>query len=250
MARVSAGTDPATCCPGSGGHDERWLREQVAAALLQASPLEPAQRRHVRAGRADAELKRLPPLLEALVLDLDGELGLLDGLETCFAEQPRRCPRRVPGRESSPGACGSRSVAAAQKRLSGLPPSSKSQTHAATTPPVLTTRPMSRRPATGSVMKCTTSWASAASNVSFGTGSRSAAARCTSTRGCRPRTAATKGSDGSTATTESSPTRLTSSAVSAPGPHPTSTTRRPGVMPTKSANKGASGTEYRPMNRS
>ena len=60
-----------------------------SAALLQASPLGLAQRRDVRAGRTDAEFEGLPPFLEGLVLDLDDELGVLDGLDTCFPEQQR-----------------------------------------------------------------------------------------------------------------------------------------------------------------
>ncbi len=73
------------------------------------------------------------------------------------------CPSLVPGRLASLGAAGSTSCAADQTSDSGEPPPAWSQTQAATTPPDLVTRPMSRNPATGSVMKCTTSWASAAS---------------------------------------------------------------------------------------
>src|SRR5207253_570111 len=73
---------------------------------------------------------------------------------------------------------------------------------------------------------------------------------CTCTPGQRTRTAATKCSEGSTAQTASADNRLTSSAVSAPGPQPTSSTRRPAATPANSANRGASGIEYRPMNRS
>jgi hypothetical protein len=54
--------------------------------------------------------------------------------------------------------------------------------------------------------------------------------------------------DGSTALTDSAPTRLANSAVSAPGPHPTSSTRWPRRTPARSANCAASGSEYRPMN--
>jgi len=50
--------------------------------------------------------------------------------------------------------------------------------------------------------------------------------------------------------TAAGPTRRTSSVTRAPGPHPTSRTRWPGATPTRSAKRGASGTEYRPMNRS
>ena len=43
--------------------------------------------------------------------------------------------------------------------------------------------------------------------------------------------------------------RFTSSAVSAPGPHPTSSTRWPSRTPARPANWAASGSEYRPINR-
>ena len=76
-------------------------------------------------------------------------------------------------------------------------------------------------------MKWTTSWASAASNVPSGNGSCSADARRTSAPGLRARAAATNGSDGSTAATAAGPSRSTSSAVSAPGPQPTSIARWP-----------------------
>src|SRR5262245_10436439 len=70
------------------------------------------------------------------------------------------------------------------------------------------------------------------------------------TSGLRSRAAATNGSDGSIAETAVAPTRLTSSAVSAPGPQPTSSTRAPGAISAKSASNGASGTENLPMKRS
>ena len=74
--------------------------------------------------------------------------------------------------------------------------------------------------------------------------------RWMSTPGLRTRAAATKLSDGSTAETASGPRRSTSSAVRAPGPQPTSSTRWPPDTPARSASCGASGAEYLPMNRS
>src|SRR6476646_686591 len=117
-------------------------------------------------------------------------------------------------------------------------------------PPLRVTRPISRSPATGSVMKWTTSCARAAAKESSAKGSCSAGARRTSTPGFRSRAAATKLSDGSTAATASAPSRRTSSPVSAPGPQPTSRARTPGPTPAKSASSGASGSEYLPMKRS
>jgi len=61
-----------------------------------------------------------------------------------------------------------------------------------------------------------------------GQGSASAAPQRTSTPGIRSRAAVTNDSDGSIALTESVPSFATRIAVSAPGPHPTSSTRCPG----------------------
>src|SRR3954451_1172673 len=99
-------------------------------------------------------------------------------------------------------------------------------------------------------MKCTTSCASAASNMPSANGKVSAGASWTSTSGWRSRAAATNDSDGSTAATFDAPTRSTSSVVSAPGPQPTSSTRWPGPTPARSANCGVRRTEYLPMKRS
>ena len=55
---------------------------------------------------------------------------------------------------------------------------------------------------------------------------------------------------GSAAATDDAPTRVTSSAVSAPGPQPTSSTRWPARTPARSANSGESRREYLPMNPS
>ena len=116
--------------------------------------------------------------------------------------------------------------------------------------PGFVTRAISARPATGSAMKWTTSWASAASKVASGNGRCSAAASRTSTPGNRSRTAATNGLDGSTAVTFAVPRRRPSSAVSAPGPQPTSITRWPAATSARSAICPTSRSEKRPMNRS
>src|SRR5437868_4270810 len=94
-------------------------------------------------------------------------------------------------------------------------------------------------------MKVTTSCASAASNDSSGHGSSSAGASCTPMSGNRSCSAATNGGEGSAA--DASAPRRTSSAVSAPVPAPTSSTRWPASIPAKSAKSGASRVEKRPM---
>src|SRR5437016_5544136 len=58
-----------------------------------------------------------------------------------------------------------------------------------------------------------------------------------------PRMPSTNRADGSAAETSSAPTRRTSSAVSAPVPAPTSSTRKPGSIAAKSANTGPSTVE-------
>ena len=81
-------------------------------------------------------------------------------------------------------------------------------------------------------------------------GNRSASAVRTSAPTRRSAHDRANPSDGSAAATRGAPTRSTSSAVSAPGPQPTSSTRWPGCTPAKSANSGASGAsgrDYRPM---
>ena len=136
-------------------------------------------------------------------------------------------PAAVPGSRDSSSTSGSSRRAAVQNTLSGPCPPAWSQTQAATVPPGRSTRASSRRPVTGSGMKCTTSCAAATSKVPPGNGSASAAACSTSTPGLRSRHAATNDSDGSTAVTEAAPRRRTSSAVRAPGPQPTSSARSP-----------------------
>ena len=105
------------------------------------------------------------------------------------------------------------------------------------------TRPRSADPSRRSSMTLTTSWASVASKQRPSNGSSSAGARMTWTPGWRPRRAATNSSDGSTAVTRPGVALLASSAVSAPGPHPTSRTRPSSGSPAKSAKGTASGLE-------
>ena len=114
-------------------------------------------------------------------------------------------PSWVPGSSASFGAAGSMSRAADQKSESGEPPPAWSHTQAATTPPGLVTRPISRKPATGSDMKCTTSWARAASKESSAYGSASATPCRTSIPGKRSWVAATNDGDGSMAATAGAP---------------------------------------------
>ena len=89
-------------------------------------------------------------------------------------------------------------------------------------------------------MKCTTSWASAASKAASGNGSASADACADSTSGRRSpqrldeRRRRVDGGD------VRAPSAGDELGVSAPGPLPTSSTRCPASMPAKSASWGAS----------
>jgi hypothetical protein len=157
--------------------------------------------------------------------DTDDELGFLDIVQTSRADQLRESPRRAPGRSDSSWCPKPSSRTACQKAEIGERSPAWSQTHAATRPPDRVTRAISASPATGSVMKWTTSCARAASNSSTRYGRYSADASRTSTPGYRLPAASTKDGDGSTAETAASPAAPTSSAVKAPGPHPTSSTR-------------------------
>ena len=135
---------------------------------------------------------------------------------------------------------GSSSCAACQNGLSGPVAPGVIQTQAARTPSRRVTRRISASPPTGSDMKWTTSWASAASNVPVRGATARPGARCTVTPGLRTRAAATKLSDGSTAETASGPEALDQLGGESTGPQPTSSTRWPPDTPARSASFGAS----------
>ena len=181
----------------------------------------------VRACRPDPEQVGLPPVVEVVVLDLDRERGVLDvpqaGLAKSCAEVPFAGARELATRPRRRG----RARGPPPRRRRAARPPAWSHTQAATIPSVRVTRPISRRPATGSAMKCTTSCARAASNASSPNGSASAgpAGRPRPGGAREPRRRSSR--TGRPPTTEAGPTRCTSSAVSAPGPQPTSSTRWP-----------------------
>ena len=149
----------------------------------------------------------------------------------------------MPGIAASPVTRESMVCTASQNGESGLLPPAWSQTQAATVPPGFVTRAISRSPATGSAMKCTTNSASAVSNSPSANGRSSALATAMCTSGFSSCAAAAYPGDGSTATTDAAPRRRANSAVSAPVPHPTSIAVMPGATPAKSANGTASGRE-------
>ena len=160
--------------------------------------------------------ERLPPVLERGVLDVHRDGAVDDVADSGRAKEVGQAAGPAAGQTDPVSTSGSSAWAASQNGPIG-PPSVKSQTHAATMPPSRVTLAISRRPATGSSMTLTTSWASVASKQPPSNGRSSAGARMTWTPGWRPRRAATNSSDGSTAVTRPGVALRTSSAVSAPG---------------------------------
>src|SRR5207253_10974465 len=63
----------ASGCPGPSCQHERCCRQQLAAAFAQLSLPACVETGRVIAGRPHSECERLPPLLEARMLDLDGK---------------------------------------------------------------------------------------------------------------------------------------------------------------------------------
>ena len=179
---------------GAAGSISRHARAARLAAARRGRPRV--------ARRADAERERLPPLIEAPVLDAHRQDALLDLAQPGLSEQlremalagARKLPtrRRRPDRACAPPPRTRPAVPCRPRDPRRTPPRRR---------PSRVTRAISRSPATGSAMKWTTSCARAASNAWSSNGSCSAAARCTSTPGWRSRAAATKGSEGSTADT-------------------------------------------------
>ena len=204
---------------------ERRLGQQLAAALPDAGAVLGVERCDIRADRARPRRGTAPTTRRTTrsatrtVSDVDRT-----SREPGRRRRSRRArPRRVPARSASPGAAGSMLAGGPPEHRQRRRPPAKSQTLADTTPPGLVTRPISRSPATGSVMKCTTSCASAASKVSSSNGRASAVASCTSTPG-KP---LADGRDERRRRVDRrrrgpAPQRSTRGAVRTPGPHPTS----------------------------
>ena len=199
-------SDDAARRPGSRRDDERLLADPRPAGLAERFTMWFVEAGQVGAGRADAAGVGLPPLVERRCSTSRRQLGPLDLAQAGRREQLDQVPSRAPASCDSSRAPGSSSSGRrpeeAERRLR---PPAWSQTQAATTPPGRVTRAISRSPATGSVMKCTTSWASAASKASSSNGSASADADARRRRGSASGPRATNGSDGSTAATASAP---------------------------------------------
>ena len=122
----------------------------------------------VRAGRSDAERERLPPVVDVangteIVSDVAST-----SVRPAASHSSARWPARAPASPDSSAACGSRSCTACQNDAQ-RPAAAGVVPHAGRDePPGRVTRAISRSPATGSAMKCTTSWARARSKLSSG----------------------------------------------------------------------------------
>jgi hypothetical protein len=162
---------------------ERAVRKAFAAVGFQRIPGRRIKPRHVVTGRPDPERVRVPPLSKDSYGTVTVSFPGSTPSSPAAPNSSTRCPALVPARPDSSSAVGSRSRTADQNVVSGPLPLAKSQTQAATTPPGRVTRAISASPATGSAMKCTTSWASAASTLPSASREPSAAAWCITTPG-------------------------------------------------------------------
>jgi hypothetical protein len=91
FAPDAAGIEPAlavaACGPGDGLEREGRVRRKLPTPLFQLLALHGVEAGHVRTRGTDAERIRLPPIVETRVLHLDGQVGVLDVLETGGFEQ-------------------------------------------------------------------------------------------------------------------------------------------------------------------
>jgi hypothetical protein len=77
----------AACGPGDCLEREGRGRRKLPAALFQLLAPDGVEARHICTRGTDTESKRLPPIVEARVLDPDGQLGLVDVVEVGGLEQ-------------------------------------------------------------------------------------------------------------------------------------------------------------------
>src|SRR5436190_16366867 len=148
--------------PGLRGDYERWLRQPLPAELAQCRAPIGLEAGDVRTRRGDAERERLPPVLERGVLDVHRDGAVDDVADSSRAKEA--------GQVAGPAAGADRPRLDLRiERLGSIPERTDwaavgEVPHAcgddAALPRALA---ISRRPATGSSMTLTTSWASVAS---------------------------------------------------------------------------------------
>ena len=210
--RFRGPSTPTRCVKGVGG--AAWARAPTPAVRV-------VQQGDVGAGRADAEGVGLRPLSSVA----NGTVTVSTvgrGRPGPRARRGRRGGRRATRRSFLSTSGGRRGRPPERRRRSAA--AAVVHTDATTGPPGRVTRTISRRPASGSLMKCTTSWAKPGRTrrrVRQLLGSRRAYvdAREPGGGGVDERRGRVDRGD------LSAPGRSTSRAVSAPGPQPTSSTR-------------------------
>ena len=216
---------------GSSDIVERRVREPASTGIAQPLPSVRGEARDVIACRADAEGERLPPLVEAREPHRRGECRLLHRGQTGGGKQLGEVALRVLRAScDSSITSGSSSRAACQnvrdRRALRVIPYAGGDGATRDGHALHLRQPGDR---VGHEVHDELRERRAEDRVVEGEplGGRAP----TSTPGKRSRAAATNASDGSTAATSCVPSRRMSSAVSAPGPQPTSSTRRPARTP-------------------
>src|SRR3954449_70426 len=227
--------------PGLCRDYERWLWQPLPAELAQCGAPVGLEAGDVHTRRGDAERERLPPVLERGVLDVHRDGAVDDVADSSRAKEV--------GQVAGPAAgTGRPSLDLRIERLGSIPERTDRAAvgevpHACGDDAAVPRPPRHLAEACDRIVH----------DVDHELGERRIeaasferqilSARMTWTPGWRPRRAATNSSDGSTAVTRSGPALRASSAVSAPGPHPTSRTRPSSGSPAKSAKGTASGLE-------
>ena len=87
--RPFRGSDDAARRPAPGVHDEGCGGDGAAAQLAELVSGRGLEAGYVDARGADAERERLPPVVEAALLDADPQRGLLDLAQAGVIEQLR-----------------------------------------------------------------------------------------------------------------------------------------------------------------
>jgi hypothetical protein len=82
--------DQALCCPRAGSQHKGGIRKPLAAAFAQLGPLLSVEARRIGTGRANAERKRLPPIVEGPVLDVDRQHALVDRTQARCLDELRQ----------------------------------------------------------------------------------------------------------------------------------------------------------------
>ena len=235
--------------PMRGTRSERAGTEDLEAEPAELGLTFALERGEAHTGRPDSECERLPPVPERGVPHGDRQRGLVHVMQAGRRKQLGEMTSCPPARPDSPASSGSSSCTASQNGARGVCPPAWSHTHAATTPPSRDTRHLGQS-AHRIVHEVNDELRQDSAEVTIGKTAaprrlrrvrqlRSAPGRrrhplrrIDRCYGCRSETSDELGRQRARATA------------------PTSSARSPGTTWARSANDGASRTEYRPMKRS